>query len=85
MDDFVKKAFEQAMRRCKVDEVHDLYTLTYPISLEIFVKNVGDKMAKEFFEKVVKVYGEELAFMTFIFFTAGYEMRCQQDTLLQKK
>ena len=85
MDDFVKKAFEQALKRCKVDEVLDLYNLTYPISLNVFVKNVGEEEAKKFFEKVVKVYGEELVFMTFIFFTAGYEMRCQQDTLLQKK
>lgn len=74
MDEFVKNAFEEAIKRQEFSNTIELYEIAYPIVLDVFVRNIGEERGRAFLDNVVKQYGEELVLMSFMFFTAGKEM-----------
>ena len=78
MDDFVKKAFEQALNAGpNIDDVEKQFEETYPELFPIFIKQIGEERAQRFLEDVIKQdeHEQELVLMVFIFFVAGWTLR----------
>ena len=74
MDDFVRNAFEEALKTNDLyKEIMDEFVEKSPAMLNVFCKQLSDEDVKDFLDNIMHhpKYGTEVVLLSFVFFATG--------------